>query len=153
MHITHAIHCFRHSTRSASYAAPMAHQFEMTHSQSVQSVIRLNPRAYDSSLHFPTATERHVYPTVLERPPLPMRTAIRPLLPASAFTPRLKPPGIGSGKLRSVPSGCAVCPPVLALHSPCYRLQPVCSLLRMFAACVESRCASSIVSSMHCCAF
>jgi len=45
-----------------------------------------------------------------------MRTAIRPLLPASAFTPRLAPPGIGSGKLRSVPSGCAICPPVLALH-------------------------------------
>ncbi|KAL0028702.1 hypothetical protein WJX79_000762 [Trebouxia sp. C0005] len=62
-------------------------------------------RAYDSSLDFPTATERHVYPSVLERPPLPMRTAIRPLLPASAFTPRLAPPGIGSGKLRSTPSG------------------------------------------------
>ena len=88
----------------------------MTHSQSVQSVIRLNPRAYDSSLDFPTATERHVYPTVLERAPLPMRTAIRPLLPASAFTPRLAPPGIGSGKLRSMSSGCAICPPALALR-------------------------------------
>ncbi|DBA83915.1 TPA: hypothetical protein ACH3X1_006417 [Trebouxia sp. C0004] len=62
-------------------------------------------RAYDSSLDFPTATERHVYPTVLDRPPLPMRTAIRPLLPASALQPRHSPPGIGSGKLRSVRSG------------------------------------------------
>ena len=62
-------------------------------------------RAYDSSLDFPTPTERHVYPTVLERAPVPMQAALRPLLPASAFQPRLSAPAVASGKLRGVPVG------------------------------------------------
>ena len=62
-------------------------------------------RVYDSSLDFPTATERHVYPIVLDRAAQPLRVAIKPLLPASALGPRLAPPAFGSRKIRSVPSG------------------------------------------------
>lgn len=66
---------------------------------------RCECRAYDSSLDFPTPTERHVYPTVLDRAPVPMQAVLRPLLPASAFKPRLAAPAIGSGKLRGMPAG------------------------------------------------
>lgn len=62
-------------------------------------------RAYDSSLDFPTPTERHVYPTVLDRAPVSMQAALRPLLPASAFKPPLAAPATGNGKLRGVPVG------------------------------------------------
>ena len=73
-------------------------------------------RAYDSSLDFPTATERHVYPVVLARQSLPTRSAIRALLPPSAFAPRIPDTAAattaadaaadtGSPRIRSVPSG------------------------------------------------
>ena len=152
MHSIHAVCCFKHSTRSASSAAPVAQHNEPVHSQ-FNASFWLNPRAYDSSLDFPTATERHVYPTVLERPPLPMHIAIRPLLPASAFQPRLAPPGIGSGKLRSMPSGCAIGPPVPALHQAYYVVYsqvavPCTHLLLVWKAAVPV----VLSVSMYCCA-
>ena len=83
-----------------------------------------------------------------------MRTAIQPLLPASAFKPRVAPPGIGSGKLRSVPSGCAVCPPILALHqSYCVVIYSQIAVSCTCLLLVWKGCTSSIVSSMYCRAF
>ena len=66
-------------------------------------------RAYDSSLDFPTATERRVYPIVLERAAWPVRSAVRPLLPPSAFQTPLAAPLAGSGQLRKAPSGYKLC--------------------------------------------
>ena len=83
-----------------------------------------------------------------------MRTAIRPLLPASAFQPRLAPPGIGSGKLRSMPSGCAIGPPVPALHQAYYVVVysqvavPCTNLLLVWKAAVPV----VLSVSMYCCA-
>ena len=79
-------------------------------------------RAYDSSLDFPTATERRVYPIVLDRAAWPVRSALRPLLPPSAFqTPAASLPP-GNSQLPKTPSGCTSCCLTLLLcfpHSVC----------------------------------